>query len=88
MSPPLLLVQCTSFKLQHFTQHASCRDLLEDGADSVTHVCERDLPIFISVQHVKGLSCMLGIHEVLNVLHNNVGPAADLAFRSLQDMWW
>ena len=70
----------------HFTCTASCVASLEDGADGIAHICEGNLSIFIIVQHVKGLGCMLGIHEVLNVFDYNVGPASNLTWVLLQSM--
>ena len=52
---------------------------LEDGDDSVAHISQGHLAILVIVQHVKCFSSMLCIHEMLDILDSDVGPAAAAA---------
>ena len=59
--------------------------LLEDGGDSIPHICKGGLTILVSIQHGKCLRCMLGIHEMFHIFHSYMGPARQ--HRSLAVLW-
>lgn len=52
------------------------QELLEDIADSRSHILQRGMAILIIIQHPKRFGCMLGIQKMLQILWKNVVPAS------------